>query len=334
MLCLLVLFQIICLIECERSSEVILDRTKLYEAISCDPLLNVDEGIKGNLSKAIFQLNAEFIEMNIYVNGAELDSGPNEQVNDTFAVVPYNKWAWVNTDGLQIYQLDYRFELWSLGTLYPSVHLMDFNLTASNPECLNKLGLRDKFNHIYRKFKDALFNNTSHVYYDYVYLCHRYEHHLNNQSSERCLGTTCHVLNSHHEIDSFGFCIENVMGNQIFIWLLIYIIAFNYLPLSSYCLHEEYTFSKGEGKNITESQTTLNVSASKNGWVTMFGIDATNYRHFPLIAKSMFFYFYSNFTWPFIHRAGVIFLCLSFFIWFFVFANYNTTNVKNMLCIT
>ena len=201
---------------------------------------DVDIDTKKNLSYMVFQENAEFIEVSFYVEKQLLDNLVNEsEVDPRVALPPYYKWVWVNGDGMKIYRMDYRFKMWSLGTLIPSVHALDFKILTSHPECFMSLDITDKFRTLHQIFMRTLFQNNScsRLVVDYTYLCHRYERY---ESNDHCLGTKCYIFNAQHDMqDSLGFCSENVnniVDIQMKIWIFICFIAINCVPFLIYSL--------------------------------------------------------------------------------------------------
>ena len=86
--------------------------------------LSVDIDTRAKLVDMIFKKNVEYIEVSVYIQNELFDTflqSNNITVNPTVALPPYHKFVWVNEEGMKIHQTDYRFIMWSLGTLSPRV---------------------------------------------------------------------------------------------------------------------------------------------------------------------------------------------------------------------
>ena len=229
--------------------------------------VDVDIDTKKNLSYMVFQQNAEIIEVSFYVEKQLLDRMVNKsEVNPTVALPPYHRWVWVNGDGMTIYRMDYRFKMWSLGTLIPSVHALDFKIHTSHPKCFMSLNVTEKFTTLHQIFMRTLFQNNScsRLVVDYTYLCHRYERYEKN---DHCLGTKCYIFNAQHDMqDSLGFCSENVnriVDIQMKIWIFICFIAINCIPFLIFSLRKDVE-EKSNESSAKEDDLNRNVQGKMN----------------------------------------------------------------------
>ena len=203
--------------------------------------LSVDIDTRAKLVDMIFKRNVEYIEVSVYIENELLDTflqNSNITVNPTVAMPPYHKFIWVNQAGMNIHQMDYRFKMWSLGTLSPSVKAINLNLETNNTDCLRNINVTDLFEKIQNTFRKALYYSGSNNAIDYFYLCHRYERYTDH---EVCLASKCFMFNEKHQSHKDGFCSNNVnklvnAQNGICIFLFIFLI--NNLPLLVFWLKE------------------------------------------------------------------------------------------------
>ena len=230
-----------------------LDLMKSYD--DTDTLTNfnmsVDIDSKKNLANLMFRKKVDYIEVSVYINNELFDNflkKNNVTVNSTFAMPPYHIFVWVNDAGMNIHKMDYRFQMWSLGTLIPSVHKVNFNILLNNTDqslekiAFQNLSVKQMFIKIQQTFRSTVFetNSCSSLYVDYSYLCHRYERYT---ASEKCLASKCFMFNERHYFyEHDNFCCENMnslLHDQMYIWLFLTVIFFSYLPLIVFWLHKE-----------------------------------------------------------------------------------------------
>ena len=280
------------------------DRIDLKEEHPC---LTVDNETQIELSYMVYQQKVEFIQVSVYIDNELLSTVKNESVDPVNAVPPYYAFVWVNKDGLEIYKMDYRFRMWSLGTLKPSVKYLDFKLNSS--ECYSELNLTQKFSQMYHLFKSTLLHETSYSrpVADFSYLCHRHERY---EGSEHCLGTKCHMMTlERHLKDELGFCSEQVnqkIKKEKWIWFTIFLIVINSVPLFIFWMREK----------------TTETNKDKN-WIKLFAITETNYEHFPWIGRLCYYLFLSHDKYCIFLRAALAyFICFLFFVWWFLLANF------------
>ena len=137
--------------------------------------LSVDISTRAKLVDMIFKKNVEYIKVSVYIENELFDTflqNKNITVNPTVAMPPYHKFVWVNQAGMNIHKMDYRFIMWSLGTLSPSVKAINFNLLTNDTECFRKMNTTDIFERIENTFRKALYYSRSNADVDYFYLCH------------------------------------------------------------------------------------------------------------------------------------------------------------------
>ena len=271
------------------------------------PCITVNKETQIELSYMVYQQKVQFIQVSVYIDNELLSTVKNESVDPVNAVPPYYAFVWVNKDGLEIYKMDYRFGMWSLGTLKPSVKYLDFKLNSS--ECYSELNLTQKFSHIYHLFRTTLFLETSYsrLVADFSYLCHRHERY---DGSEHCLGTKCHMISlEHHLKDEVGFCSEQVnqkIKKEKWIWFTIFLIVINFVPLFIFWMREK-TVETNEDEN----------------WIKLFAITETNCKYFPWIGRFCYYLFLSHNKCFIILRAALAYIVwLLFFVWWFLLANY------------
>ena len=207
----------------------------LNDAQCANLTLSVDIDTRAKLVDMIFKRNVEYIEVSVYIENELLDTflqNSNITVNPTFAMPPYHTFVWVNEEGMKIHQMDYRFKMWSLGTLSPSVKAIDFNILTNDTECFRKVNVTDIFEKIQNTFRTTLYYSGSGNAVAYSYLCHRYERYT---SSENCLASKCFMFNKNHYFwKNDGFCSTNVnklINRQVGIWIFFFFFFFNNLPL-------------------------------------------------------------------------------------------------------
>ena len=221
--------------------------------------MSVDSDSQKKIADLIFRREVEYIDVSVYIENELFDTfleKNNVTVNSTFAMPPYHTFVWVNDAGMNIHKMDYRFQMWSLGTLIPSVNnKVNFNLTYKHQGFGNrdvqKLNAEQMYKMVYQVFRDTLIENnpSSRFVLDYSYLCHRYERYT---PTEKCLASKCFMFNDKnyfYEHDSF--CADNVNSfllHQISIWVFLFILFFSYLPLIVFWLHKEPT----EGMNTSK----------------------------------------------------------------------------------
>ena len=80
----------------------------------------------------------DYIEVSLFVNDKELDAYVEEKPDKAVSLPPYHKWIWVNSGGMHILEMDYRFVFLSMGTLSKSVSGAEYNMTASDISLFQK----------------------------------------------------------------------------------------------------------------------------------------------------------------------------------------------------
>ena len=306
--------------------------------------LTVHIDTRAKLIDMIFTKKVEYIEVSVYIEDTILDTflkQNNVTVNSTIAMPPYYKFVWVDEAGMNIHQMDYRFKMWSLGTLIPSVHTIDFMLLTSDIECFKKLGITEMFEQIQDIFRRTVYqnNSTSNPVMDYSYLCHRYERYTN---SEKCLASKCFMFNEHHYFNRHdGFCSDNVnklIYVQIWIWMILFLMFLNNLPLLVFWLQGEPDENPSNAVNqgnpdytqlqemqnprtshdlnpVPDAVVSDSVSKSNNPEkrVRLFFVSESNCKHYPWMGRWCY-HLFSNERWYFIvFRWACFYICFCCF---------------------
>ena len=269
--------------------------------ISCDPQMRVSRDSEYHLWYKVFQEHVDFITITL-----DIVSDINETFTKFFngtpshllALPPYNKWTWANEKGLHILQMDYRFKMFSLGTLNPSVHEVTLKMKIYDNYCFKQLNNTEKFTAIYQKFKNTLYKNSScsELIEDSSYLCHRCD-----CKASHCLANRCYKFNREHELDnSVKFCDTDMstVTAHMYVWLIIWFIIFNYTPMLIYWLISkddlDHSFGTHHGNKRNNEPCSYNktaTDASKKGYVPLFLICEENRRYYPFVAKIGFYLF-------------------------------------------
>ena len=139
-------------------------------------------------------------------------------------------------------------------------------------------------------------------------MCHHCVHNL-VYPLVPCFGANCYMFNAHHDINtSYGFCSENVnklLDVQKILWYIIFIIVVNCIPLLIYW------------------HTEANENTEDAEWITLFGIDKSNYELYPYIGRLCYHLAQDNRRLFIIIRAACFYiLWLIFHIWWSAIENF------------
>ena len=294
--------------------------------------LTVKIDTRAELRDMVFKRKLEYIEVSVYIEDELFDTFlGNKTVNPTFAMPPYHKFIWVNKAGMNIHQMDYRFKMWSLGTLSPSVKAIDFYIDLSDRECFRKQDVTKMFKQIQNTFMDTLLQDAPAPVLDYSYLCHRYELYSN---SVKCLASKCFMFNEHHFNETSGFCSDNVnnsINTQVWIWIFLFLILLNNLPSLVFWLQGEpkkdtdkskkgdHTYHKYMRKlnffqhHIVDIDHEAEQNGNEEKRVRLFCISQSNCEYYPWMGRLFYHMFEDE------RLGGVIFRVVCFFVLFLLF---------------
>ena len=297
--------------------------------VSCDPQMRVSKESEYNLWYKVFQEKAEFITIDINVENIPFINGTPDHL---LAIEPYNTWTWVNERGMHILQMDYRFLMWSLGTLVRSVEKIPFIMTVGNVSCYKTLRNEEKFNVTYQTFKKTLYKNNScsSIVEDNSYLCHRCD-----CDRSHCIANRCYKFNKDHELNNTVFCdsANFILNPHMFIWMITWFILFNYSPVLLYWLLSkddfDHSFGTHHGNNITSESTpemcvcdTCSPKCRKTKYISLFNVCLNNEKYYPFISKIGYYLFRHKSKPLKIFRMTTIFLFLHMHIIWLFLANF------------
>ena len=321
-----------------------IEHGNLNDAKCANFTLSVDINTRAKLVDMIFKKNVEYIEVSVYIENELFDNflqNSNITVNPTVAMPPYYKFVWVNQAGMNIHKMDYRFKMWSLGTLTASVKAIDFNILTNDTECFRKVNATDIFEKIENTFRRTLYYSGSSNAVDYSYLCHRYELY---SDYENCLASHCFMFNGNNFQKTDGFCSSNVnrmINAQIWIWICLFFVFINNLPLLVFWLKQgPKTENKENGKKSGRNDKRSTYIPLKSDDENQLHEPETNRVRLFCVSHAIFEYYPSVRRWhnilfegcfpKFIFVACFYVLFTLFYIWWFLITDlaYKTTEFR------
>ena len=320
-----------------------IEHGNLNDAKCANFTLSVDINTRAKLVDMIFKKNVEYIEVSVYIENELFDNflqNSNITVNPTVAMPPYHTFIWVNQAGMNIHKMDYRFKMWSLGTLTASVKAIDFNILTNDTECFRKVNDTDIFAKIENTFRRALYYSGSSNAVDYSYLCHRYELY---SDYENCLASQCFMFNGNNFQKNDGFCSSNVnrmINAQIWIWICLFFVFINNLPLLVFWLKqgpkaENKENGKKSGRNDKSPYIPLKSDVENQLYepetnrVRLFCVSRAIFEYYPSVRRWHNILFEGCFP-KFIFVACFYVLFTLFYTWWFLIADlaYKTTEFR------
>ena len=321
-----------------------IEHGNLNDAKCANLTLSVDIDTRAKLVDMIFKKNVEYMEVSVYIENELFDTflqSSNITVNPTVAMPPYHTFIWVNQAGMNIHKMDYRFKMWSLGTLTASVKAIDFNILTNDTECFRKVNATDIFEKIENTFRRALYYSGSNNAVDYSFLCHRYELY---SDYENCLASECFMFNGNNFQKTDGFYSSNVnrmINAQIWIWICLFFVFINNLPLLVFWLKQgPKADNKEDQKEVgrdDENSSHIQLKTDpenrlyepETNRVRLFCVSHAIFEYYPSIRRWHCFLFEGCFP-KFIFVACFYVLFTLFYTWWFLIADlaYKTTEFR------